>query len=46
MFSTSSFLSDWKAIPTQAPAALKAGPPLLPALIAASTCGGGGWVVV
>ena len=36
MFSASSFFRLWNAMPTHAPLALNAGPPLLPLLIAAS----------
>ena len=38
MFSASPSLRDWNAMPTHSPSSLKAGPPLLPALMAASIC--------
>jgi len=40
IFSTSSCLRDWNAIPTHFPLSLKAGPPEFPEFIAASICKG------
>jgi len=40
IFSTSSCLRDWNAIPTHFPLSLRAGPPEFPEFIAASICRG------